>query len=48
VGGLVVLAAGLALGTHVVLQLALVAVGMILTVPYLQDVVDKARASVEE
>ena len=48
VGGVVVLVAGLALGRHAVLQLSLVAVGMILTVPYLQDVVDKARASVEE
>jgi hypothetical protein len=48
VGGTVVLVAGLALASHAVLQLALVAVGMVLTVPYLQDVVDRARASVKE
>jgi hypothetical protein len=48
VGGLLVLGAGLALGAHAVLQLALIAVGMVLTVPYVQDVFDKAAASVRE
>jgi hypothetical protein len=47
-GGLVVMAASLVLASHAVLQLAGITAGMVMTVPYLQDVFDKARASAQE
>jgi hypothetical protein len=48
VGALLVLAAGLALQAHVRVQLALVSVGMLLVVPYLQSRFDRARVAAEE
>ena len=48
VGGLVVMATTLTLASHGVLQLLGITAGMVMTVPYLQDVFDKARASAQE
>lgn len=47
-GGLVVMAASLTLASHAALQLLAITTGMVMTVPYLQDVFDKARASAQE
>jgi hypothetical protein len=47
-GGLIVMAASLTLASHAVLQLLGVTAGMVMTVPYLQDVFDKARATAQE
>jgi hypothetical protein len=48
VGAAFVLVAALLLQSHAPAQLAAVAAGMLLTVPYLQCMIDKARATAEE
>jgi hypothetical protein len=47
-GGVLVLLSGLLLQAHTHVQLALVATGMLLTAPFMQDTIDKARAWAEE
>jgi hypothetical protein len=47
-GGLLVLAGGLGLQAHAHVQLAVVCAGLLVTVPYLQSRMDRARVAAED